>query len=168
VLGQEGHELQGYYYNPNIHPYKEYERRRETLAVWTGETGLAVDYAPTYDLDLYFRAAAFHESERCRFCYSIRLAETARKAKAEGFDGFTTTLLYSKYQKHDRIAEIGREEARRLGLEFLYRDFRLGWRDGVDESRKRGMYRQPYCGCVYSEAERYKAPRRQTTENEGG
>ena len=80
---------------------------------------------------------------------------TAQMAMKEKYDGFTTTLLYSKYQKHDLIREIGEDLSKKFGIFFLYQDFRAGWNEGVKISRELGMYRQPYCGCIYSEKERY-------------
>jgi hypothetical protein len=76
-------------------------------------------------------------------------------AKVRGCGGFTTTLLYSKFQKHDLIRELGDRVGQEIGIPFVYRDFREGWQEGVRVSREIGMYRQPYCGCLYSEKERY-------------
>jgi hypothetical protein len=90
-----------------------------------------------------------------RFCYHDRLATAARYAKKGKFDGFTSTLLYSRFQKHDQIRSIGEAVGKSVGVPFHYRDFREGWRAGIEESRRLGMYRQQYCGCIYSEKERY-------------
>jgi len=83
------------------------------------------------------------------------LKYTAEQAKKENFDAFTSTLLYSRYQKHDLIKEIGETLSRQLGIPFYYQDFRSGWNEGIKISRELGMYRQPYCGCIYSEKERF-------------
>jgi predicted adenine nucleotide alpha hydrolase (AANH) superfamily ATPase len=155
ILREIGHDLTGYYFNPNIHPYLEYRRREETLAAYAGEKGLSVIRAEDYGMETFFRMVAGRESERCRLCYTIRLQETARKAKEGGFDGFTTTLLYSRFQKHDLIREVGDRLGRENNIPFLYVDFREGWEEGVRFSRELGMYRQPYCGCIYSEKERF-------------
>lgn len=108
-----------------------------------------------YSPDSFFRQVAFREEERCRYCYHLRLSYVARIAKKSGFDAFSTTLLYSRYQKHDIIREIAEEVAGTRGISFHYRDFREGWFEGVRVSKEIGMYRQPYCGCIYSEMERY-------------
>jgi predicted adenine nucleotide alpha hydrolase (AANH) superfamily ATPase len=86
----------------------------------------------------------------------MRLGAAGTAAKEKGFTLFTTTLLYSKYQKHDLIAGVARETAKEHGIEFYYEDFRQGWREGIVESKAMGLYRQQYCGCIYSERERYQ------------
>jgi Uncharacterized protein conserved in bacteria len=101
------------------------------------------------------RGIAFKENERCAYCLVDRLKYTAQLAIREKYDGYTTTLLYSKYQKHDLIREIGENLSRQLGIFFYYQDFRTGWAEGIKISKELGMYRQPYCGCIYSEKERF-------------
>ncbi len=160
ALRDEGHDVHGYYFNPNIHPYQEFVRRRETLAEWADRIGLPVIYPDDYDLEGFLRETVFRESQRCRFCYMMRLGSAAHIANRGKFDAMTTTLLYSKYQKHDLIAETGLEAARRNSVDFLYRDFRTGWREGIDRSKELGMYRQQYCGCIYSEKERFYPERK--------
>ena len=154
LLG-EGHRVFGYYFNPNIHPYQEFARRRDTLAEWAAGLDFKVIFSEEYDIESYFRETVYRETERCRFCYMIRLKQAALVARKGKFDAISTTLLYSKFQKHDLIAEIGRETAAQNGLEFFYRDFREGWKEGVRLSKELGMYRQQYCGCLYSEKERF-------------
>jgi predicted adenine nucleotide alpha hydrolase (AANH) superfamily ATPase len=154
-LRGDGHELRGYYCNPNIHPYQEFVRRRDTLDAWAQRVELPVIYEQGYDLEGFLRGAVFRESERCRFCYLMRLESAARIARRGKFDAVTTTLLYSKYQKHTLVMEIGHETAARFGVDFLYRDFRSGWQEGIRRSKELGMYRQQYCGCIYSEKERF-------------
>ena len=155
ILREMGHDLTGYYFNPNIHPYLEYKRRAETLCSYAGEKGLPVIWAEDYDMEAFFRMIVGQEDDRCRICYTLRLQETARVAKEGGFAGFTTTLLYSKFQKHDIIREVGERLGREVNIPFVYLDFRAGWQEGVSLSRELGMYRQPYCGCIYSEKDRY-------------
>ncbi|MEW5722664.1 MAG: epoxyqueuosine reductase QueH [Thermodesulfobacteriota bacterium] len=154
-LQGRGHQVHGYFFNPNIHPYQEFVRRRETLAAWASQAGLPVIFSEDYDLEGFLRETVFRESERCRFCYLLRLESAARVARRGGFEAFTTTLLYSKFQKHDLIAQIGREVGRQNEVDFYYQDFRAGWREGVRISKELGMYRQQYCGCIYSEKERF-------------
>jgi hypothetical protein len=110
-----------------------------------------------YEPQEYFRRVAYRESNRCFHCYALRLERARSIAKRGNFDAFTTTLLYSKHQKHQMIADLGRDLAGGGSPEFAYRDFRLGWKQGIDESKAMGIYRQQYCGCVFSEAERYKS-----------
>ena len=155
ILRGEGHGVFGLFYNPNIHPYLEYRRRLDALTSYAGVEGLAVIREEAYPIEVFLRQIAFREEERCRCCYQIRLSHAAWIAKKEGFDAFTTTLLYSRYQKHDLIREIGEGTAAAQGVPFFYRDFREGWSEGVRVSKERGMYRQPYCGCIFSEKERY-------------
>lgn len=108
-----------------------------------------------YDVEGFFRQVAFREHIRCRYCYSLRLESTARLAKKSHFDAFSTTLLYSKQQKHELIRSIAEEASRKFGIPFIYEDFRVGWRQGQDKAKALGIYRQQYCGCIYSEKERF-------------
>ena len=85
----------------------------------------------------------------------MRLQKCAALASESGYDGFSTTLLYSRYQRHDALVAFCTTLALEYGVEFFYQDFRLGWQDGIDRSIELEMYRQPYCGCIYSEQERY-------------
>jgi hypothetical protein len=109
-----------------------------------------------YDIEEYFRNVVFRESQRCLICYDMRLLKTASVAKSEGFDSFTTTLLISPYQKHQLIRQIGEEIAKRLGINFYYQDFRPNFSATVDISKEYNLYRQNYCGCIYSEKERFE------------
>ena len=155
ILREIGRDVTGYYFNPNIHPYMEYRHRAETLAAYADKQGLHVIWAEDYGMETFFRRVADRENDRCRICYTIRLEETARTAKDGGFAAFTSTLLYSKFQKHDLIREVGEHFGNKNNIPFIYLDFREGWEEGVRLSRELEMYRQPYCGCVYSEKERF-------------
>jgi epoxyqueuosine reductase len=155
ILRGEGIGVCGLFYNPNIHPYLEYKRRFDTLMSYADQEGLTVIREEAYPIEAFLRQIAFREEERCRYCYQIRLSHAARIAKEGRFDAFMTTLLYSRYQKHDLIRQIGEDAAAAQGVPFLYRDFREGWSEGVRVSKEKGMYRQPYCGCLFSEKERY-------------
>ena len=158
VLLEAGHEVRGYFYNPNIHPYQEFARRSATLKEYSDRTGLAIIWDKTYDVEGFLRLVVFREAERCRFCYQLRLAATARVAKESGVDAFTSTLLYSKFQNHELIRELGEAAGRDAGVAFYYDDFRRGWQHGVERSKTLGLYRQPYCGCIFSERDRYLRP----------
>lgn len=154
-LRGEGAEVFGVYANPNIHPYTEWEKRREALDAFARSEDLRLLPHESYDPEEWLRAVAFRESERCRVCYHARLRSVARLARRGRFDGFTTTLLYSRFQKHEQIREIGESVGSEVGLPFVYRDWREGWREGVEDSKAMGLYRQQYCGCIYSERDRY-------------
>jgi hypothetical protein len=155
ILREEGGEVCGFFSNPNIHPYLEYKRRLDTLDVYAEREGLRLIREEGYPVEGFLRQIAFHEEDRCRYCYQMRLEKTAQAAKGGGFDAFTTTLLYSRHQKHELIRSAAEAAARRYDISFLYRDFRDGWAEGVRMSKALEMYRQPYCGCLYSEKERY-------------
>ena len=155
ILREEGNGVCGLFYNPNIHPYLEYRRRLDALMSYAGQERLTVMREGGYPINAFLRQIVFREEERCRHCYHLRLAHTARIAKEGRFDAFTTTLLYSRYQKHDLIREVAEAVAETEEIPFFYRDFRKGWPEGVRISKEIGMYRQPYCGCIYSEKERY-------------
>ncbi len=155
ALRDEGNTVMGYYYRHNIHPYSECRRREETLRTYADDIDLKVIYPDNYDLEAFLQMIAFRESDRCTICYHERLRATAFLAKRGKFDGFTSTLLYSKFQNHDLIQSIGKSVGKTHGIPFVYRDFRKGWSDGIKTSKALGMYRQQYCGCIYSEKERY-------------
>lgn len=154
-LDAEGFETTSFFYNPNIHPYKEFERRLDTLRSYSSMRGFDLIVDDTYDLDQFLRKVVGTESGRCAECYDLRLRRAAREASERGFGGFTTTLLVSPYQNHDLIAQVGQKAAADHDVEFVYIDFRPGFREGQSKARELGLYRQPYCGCVYSEMERY-------------
>lgn len=155
ILRQENYEVIGYFYNPNIHPYTEYIKRQEGVEQLAQITALKVIYEKKYNVIDYFQAIAYREHLRCRFCYQMRLEQAAHIAKKGKFDYFTTSLLVSKYQKHDWIKEIGTTIGSKYGIPFLYQDFRAGFMETVVKSKELGLYRQQYCGCLYSEIERY-------------
>jgi predicted adenine nucleotide alpha hydrolase (AANH) superfamily ATPase len=158
VLREAGHEVRGFFYNPNIHPYQEFARRAATLKEYAAQSGLPIIWDETYDLEGFLRLVVFREAERCRFCYQLRLMAAARVARGGKFDAFTSTLLYSKFQNHELIRELGFAAAREVGIPFHYEDFRQGWQFGLKQSQELGLYRQQYCGCIYSERDRFCHP----------
>ncbi|MBM4283765.1 MAG: epoxyqueuosine reductase QueH [Deltaproteobacteria bacterium] len=155
VLRSAGHEVVGFFHNPNIHPYQEFARRVAALEEYARSSGLPVLWRREYALEEFLRLMVFREAERCRFCYRLRLAAAAQAAREGGFDAFSSTLLYSKYQNHGLIRELGEALAQDWGVPFHYQDFREGWQEGVAAGRELKLYRQPYCGCIYSERDRY-------------
>ncbi|MDA8099525.1 MAG: epoxyqueuosine reductase QueH [Nitrospiraceae bacterium] len=155
-LRAAGFPVQGFFYNPNIHPFLEYRKRLETVREFAGRVSLPLHVRDDYDLDGFLVRAAGKGAGRCEHCYRMRLAVAASEAKLGGFTLLSTTLLYSKYQKHDLIRGVGEEMCRDQGIELYYEDFRAGWKQGIIESKAMGLYRQQYCGCIYSERERYE------------
>jgi hypothetical protein len=155
ILRERGFYVQGFFFNPNIHPFAEYIRRRDTLSDFAGHMLLSVFFYPEYPVEEFLGDILSACSERCRRCYRMRLRGAAGAARRDGFENFTTTLLYSKFQKHDWIREEGERAAGEAGVKFYYEDFRPGWEEGVETSKAMGMYRQRYCGCILSEIERF-------------
>jgi len=157
ALEGKGYEVQGLWYNPNIHLYQEYCRRRDSLKDYAVRTNLPVIYNDEYGLREFICMVGKGEGEdRCLTCYRLRLLRAAGIAKQENFDSFTTTLLSSPYQKHKLIRKIGEQVAEKAGVTFHYEDFRVGNKENIRLSKEIGLYRQQYCGCIYSEYERFK------------
>ena len=155
VLQTDGFEVSGFWYNPNIHPFTEYRARRNTVREYLDSIDLRLIEKNDYGLRPFVRAVAEDIENRCVKCYELRLFETARTAKEGGFDSFTSSLFISPYQNHDLMRETAERAAAQYGVEFLYRDFRPYFRDGQARARELGFYMQKYCGCVFSEEERY-------------
>ena len=155
VLQQMDMEVMGFFYRHNIHPFQECQKREDTLKHYSTSIGLKVIYQKDYKIEKFLQSVVFREKDRCQYCYYDRLKATALVAKKGKFDGFSTTLLYSRFQKHDQIRKTGEAIAREYDLKFLYHDFREGWKFGIDESKHLNLYRQQYCGCIYSEKDRY-------------
>ncbi len=155
LLRKEGIDVAGYFFNPNIHPFKEFRRRIVALEELSAGENFPVEFERDYGLREFLRQVVFHEEKRCGVCYKMRLEATVKKAALMKVDAFSTTLLYSRYQNHELIRSQSECLAEKYGVPFYYRDFRQGWQDGIDKSIEMGLYRQPYCGCIYSEQERY-------------
>ncbi len=154
-LKGEGFDITAYWYNPNIHPYTEYKARRDCMIDYAAAQNIGILVQDEYGLVPFVEHVAEDIAGRCRYCYEHRLEMTARFAAEQGYDGFTTTLLASIYQKHDDIAAYGERIGAEYGVTFLYRDFRPNFRAGNQKARDEGLYMQKYCGCVFSEGERY-------------
>ena len=155
-LRSEGIKPVVYWFNPNIHPYMEYKTRRDTLKEYTESIGVKAIFDENYGLKDFCKNVINDLENRCvKYCYSVRLEQTAKYAKENGYDTFSTTLLISPYQNHEALKKIGEEMAEKYGLTFLYRDFRQGFRQGQTEARELGLYMQKYCGCIFSEEDRY-------------
>ena len=154
-MREEGLEVMGFFYRHNIHPYTECLKRQQALEAYAEQIKLKVIYQEGYDLEGFIQNVAFRESERCNYCYHDRLRSTALLARRGKFDYFSSTLLYSKQQKHELVRSMGESIGKSVGVPFLYRDYREGWKEGIERSKQIGLYRQQYCGCIYSEKERY-------------
>ena len=150
-----------FYYNPNLDCAEEYEKRKREQIRFLRETGLAdfldCDYAPE---DYLFSVRGLEEEKeggaRCAVCFRLRLERTAREAKARGFDYFATTLTVSPLKNAKLINTIGFAVAEEVGVRYLPSDFkkRGGYLHSVKLSEEYGLYRQDYCGCAFSKAER--------------
>ena len=152
---QQGYDTSALWHNPNIHPYTEHQHRLEAMQSLAEKVDLPLIVTGGYDIVEYFWGVVGNEPERCRHCSKIRLARTAQIAREKGFDAFTTTLLISPQQKHEIIKEVGEEIARESRVEFLYADLRKRYSDSRHLTKPMELYRQQYCGCVYSQRERY-------------
>ena len=155
-LKEEGVDFTGFWYNPNIHPWKEYEAWRDCLLAYAPTIEMQVIVDEDYGLRTFVEHVASDIDHRCTYCYQHRLEETARYAAEHGYEAFTSTLLASLYQDHDGIKAAAEKYARQYGVEFLYRDFRPNFRAGNQRARELGFYMQKYCGCVFSEQDRYQ------------
>ena len=146
-----------YWYNPNIHPYTEYKERRDCLKVYADKVHVNAIFEDEYGLDKFCEEAVKDLDSRCvRYCYPVRLRKTFEYAKQNGYDTVTTTLLYSIYQKHDFIKKLCEQYSKEYGVDFLYRDFRVGFWEGHDKAKNElDLYMQKYCGCIFSEEDRY-------------
>ncbi len=155
-LRAEGIEPTGFWYNPNIHPYQEYKARRDTLIEYADSIDLALIIREEYGLKKFTQAVSSNIEKRCGYCYAVRFEEAARTAKEQGLKAFATTLTVSPYQDHELIYTIGKKAAQKYGVEFLPYDFSPRFREGQNKAREIGMYMQKYCGCIYSEEDRYQ------------
>lgn len=168
-LRELGHELTGYFFNPNIHPYKEFRHRLETAKEFAQKVNLDIIVDDTYQLREFLTKALPAETVpngRCQMCYTWRLRQAAKFAKENGYDAFTASLFVSPYQQHDVMKKTAETIAIEEDIPFFYEDFRLGWQIGVDLSLQMELYRQPYCGCIFSEEERYSKAWRKKKKQE--
>ena len=152
-LRDEGWEPTAFFFNPNIHPAEEWLKRRDAMRDVSLRLNVPLlEEGQPVNPGIWTRTlgGTRQEGERCRFCYRPRLERTAQLAAAQGFDAFTSSLLYSRYQRHDVIREEAERAAAAFNASFLYRDFRPWWWDGIAMSRELGIYRQKWCGCILS------------------
>lgn len=152
-LMEEEFSITAFFYNPNIHPRFEHERRRENAARLMNLRGIPFLEDDSYMEDVWQSKAwegGNRYPSRCEMCYDIRMKRTAQEAADRGFSAFSTTLLVSPYQDHEALVESAQRAALESGITFVYRDFRPGFREGQNMAREHGLYRQKYCGCILS------------------
>ena len=149
-----------HFHNPNIHPLIEFRRRLTAVQVLAERERLELLADDRYGLrEFLARTAPWDRPARCLACWRMRLSETARLAAEKGFEAVTTTLLSSSHQDHEAIRRIGEDAAVAKGLAFHYEDFRPLAAKAHEEAKRMNLYRQQYCGCIFSEEERF-APTR--------
>ena len=150
-LLKENRELDLYWFNPNIHPEFEWNRRLENLRIVANHYNVKL-YEEGDCQQAYWESKSYLEEygSRCRMCYDVRLDNIARYAAEHGYEAFSTTLLVSPYQQHDVICEVAKDKAIKYGVDFEYYDFRPGFREGQNMAREIELYRQKYCGCIFS------------------
>ena len=150
-LMEKGFEVTGFFYSPNIHPSAEYDKRRQAVEDFSKAVDLEVIY-PEYNPEEFFRPISSNEAGpgRCSICWELRMAKTVQAAKEKDFDYFSTTLLVSPYQDQGLLRGIGEHFEEEENVNFYYEDFRPGFKKAHYEAKEKGIYRQKYCGCVYS------------------
>jgi len=155
ILRLENIEPSLFWFNPNIHPFSEYVSRRDCLFDFAKNENLKLNFIDEYGLRTFLNDIYPNIEDRCLKCYRIRLEKTASFASSEGYSAFSTSLLISPYQDHECIKQIGKEMADKYNIDFYYRDFRQFFRESQAAARSKKMYMQKYCGCIFSEEERY-------------
>ncbi|MEG0427436.1 MAG: epoxyqueuosine reductase QueH [Akkermansia sp.] len=155
-LRAEHIEPTGFWYNPNIHPFTEYKSRKNALVGYAQLIKMELIAQGEYGLRPFINEIYPNLTDRCGTCYKMRLDETAKFASENGYDSFTTTLLISPYQRHELLRQTAEEAAERHHIQFLYRDFRPLFKEGQAKARELEIYMQKYCGCIFSEEERYR------------
>lgn len=167
ALRGESFEVEGFFLNPNIHPLLEFRKRLKALRVFMESDPIPVTFDEEYGLESYLREVRPLEAGRCERCYAQRLAPTANLAAERGHEAFTTTLLVSRHQNHEAVRRAGEAAALEAGVEFVYRDFRPLADRSAQIAKRKMLYRQPYCGCVFSEAERFRDTTREVYRGGG-
>lgn len=166
TLRNKGIAPTAFWYNINIHPFTEYRQRRETMKAYAASIDLPLLMEDDYGLREFVQNVAGDISGRCAFCYRSRLEATARTAAERGFDSFTTSLLVSPYQNREAICRLGAELGEKYGVAFLPEDFRPWFHEGQERARELGLYMQKYCGCIFSEEERFSNKRKKELKRE--
>ncbi len=157
---KDGYKVTGYYYNPNIHPIQEFDARRMSVEALSGDNEFPVIYDDEMMQEYWKKSLHGEKEKRCGVCYALRTKQIAKTAKEKGMDAFTTTLLISPWQDHERIRALGEAASAKYDIPFFYKDFRPFYREGKNEAYNRGYYLQKYCGCIFSyqESDHRKKP----------
>jgi predicted adenine nucleotide alpha hydrolase (AANH) superfamily ATPase len=155
---QAGLDVSVLWYNPNVHPFTEHQNRLEAMKTLADRMDFPLIVAEGYDIIEYFRRVNGHEDDRCCYCFELRLNRTAATAAELGIPAFSTSLLISPHQKHELIPLCGELAATHHGVNFLYADLRKRYSDSRHITKPMELYRQQYCGCLFSEWERYAEP----------
>lgn len=156
ALSDEDLDTTIFFFNSNIHPEEEFRRRIDALKQYSRQMALKPVIFSNYDIELFKKEVISRPGDRCRNCYELRLRETAKYAVMNGYDGFSTTILISPYQKHDIVKKLGEELAQEYNTVFYYKDLRPYYKDSISISKEMGIYRQKYCGCYVSKEQRYE------------
>jgi len=157
VLKNDGYEIIGCFYNPNIHPSSEYEKRLIEVEKFFKDNNMRL-IVGDYDIKEYFKVSN-EFSNRCKGCYSLRLRKTFLLAEELGIKYITTTLFVSIYQPRNIILETGKKLSENFNASFLSYDFRLGYYEANKIAKNNNIYNQKYCGCIFSESERFFSTR---------
>lgn len=155
-LKEKDFAVTAYFYNPNIHPYKEFKKRLATLREYLLGEKVPLIVNKEYELEEFLQGQLTAPNSRCHYCYETRFRTAAIFAKENNFTAFSTTLLVSPFQNHELIKNIATKVSEAIGIEFYYEDFRNGFETSTTISKEREMYRQNYCGCIFSERDRFK------------
>lgn len=165
-LSGKGHEVFTIFYNPNIMPYREFRKRLSAFQEFAEKRTIPSIINEEYALESTLRRFLDRgEKPRCQVCYEMRLGETARIAAEKGFDAFTSTLCVSPYQDHTLIRAAGKAAGELHHIKFLYTDWRPLFASAHEEAKAQGLYMQSYCGCIFSEEERYRPSLRKKMRN---
>lgn len=172
LLQEENHDVTGFWFNPNIHPYEEYRLRLGSLKELENRWLINISYTDEYEPAEFFEMFGIDSlnnreilnfnpaetvpphPERCKSCYLLRLRKTAEEAQKQGFDGFSTTLLISPYQDFEEIVTTGRKLSEEYNVLFYLKDFRPYFRNSMALAKELELYRQRYCGCIFSREEK--------------
>ena len=171
VLKEEGFDVTGFFYNPNIHPLIEFRRRLKAMKMLMEAGDVKAETDDEYGLEAFLQEVYMRGGSgegRCARCYEMRLRRAARRTRELGLPAFTTTLLASQHQDVELVAQVGESAANAEGVEFVRRDFRENAERGREDARRRSLYTQSYCGCIFSENERYRDTSKHLYRGPGG
>lgn len=154
ALKEKNIQVDGLYYNPNIHPIEEFAKREENVEKLSKIMNIKVHYLADFKQETWEDMAT--NERKCNICYDMRLKRTFEFALANNYDAVTTSLLVSPYQDHELIMKTAKKYAKLYSVGFYYEDFRKGYRKGQKKAKDLGIYCQRYCGCIISLRERIK------------